>query len=59
MGPARVRLRVAQILIVPATCLGVVAAVSGVWLTTVAMALVVTGQVLVYRRAKRDMDAPE
>jgi hypothetical protein len=36
-------------------CLGVAAAVTGVWLTTVAMVFVVLGQVLVYRRAKRDI----
>jgi len=59
MGSPRVRLNVARILIVLASCIGVVAAVSGVWLTTAAMALVVTSQVLVYGRAKRDIDEPE
>jgi hypothetical protein len=33
----------------------VIAAVVGTWLTTIVMGLVIAGQVLVYRRAKRDI----
>jgi hypothetical protein len=59
MGFARVRLKAARVLIALATCIGVVAAVFGAWLTAIAMALVVASQLVVYRRTKADLDAPE
>ena len=59
MGSPRARQKVARLLIVLAACLGIVAAISGAWLTTVAMAFVIVGQILVYRRAKQDLSSPD
>jgi hypothetical protein len=59
MGSPRTRLKAARLLIALALCLGVAAAVVGSWLTTIAMGLVIAGQVLVYRRAKRDISEPK
>ena len=59
MRSPRTRLKAARLLIALALCLGVVAAVAGTWLTTIAMGFVIAGQVLVYRRAKKDISEPK